>query len=319
MAVFDVSGNVLCDQTPSGSYTDAQCTAAFMSYMAKKCTAYGMTGTSYENPSGLTSVSRSTPQDEMKLGLMVTAYREGLDIWSTKSQSFKVKGSHARTVEITNIAIDGENGLASVLAAAGYQRLGGKGGSLIGSYGYQKASIQLVDIDGTPVIMGLMGTGQTAYDNMNSSVKELCDVMSATLQGQTPSVGTNLAQLVSSGGGYAACVVPNVSGGYANVVTPAQLLARTYSVSDSPTASRIPASTTKTMTMLCALDFLKDPFETVQVKTVDISSGSGSTFYDGDVLNIMDALKIMMMESSNTLANVIARYTGSKILSFGLA
>lgn len=312
MAIFDVNGNVLCDQTPSTSYTDAQCTAAFMSYMAAKCTAFGMSGTSYENPSGLTNVSRCTPQDEMKLGLVVTAFPKALDIWSAKDQDFSVKGSHARTMSITSL---GNNVLGAELASAGYQRLGGKGGTLIRD-GYHKASIQLVVIENTPIVLGIMCTGQTAYDNFNTSIKELCDVVSATLQGQTPTAGTNLAQLVSSGGGYAACVVPNVSGGYANLVTPAQLLDMPYSVSNSPTVSRIPASTTKTMTMLCVLDFLKDPFETVQVKTVDISSGSGSTFYDGDVLNIMDALKIMMMESSNTMANTVARYTGQKILTY---
>ena len=315
MAIYDVNGNVLCDQTPSSSYTDAQCTAAFLAYMAKKCTAFGMSGTSYENPSGLTSVSRSTPQDELKLGLVVTAFPKALDIWSAKDQDFAVKGANARTMSITSL---GNSGIGAYLSNAGYRRLGGKGGSLTRE-GYHKASVQLVEIGGTPVILSLMCTGQTAYDNLDASTKELCDVVSATLQGQTPTVGTNLAQLVSSGGGYAACVVPDVPGGYANLVTPAQLLDRPYSVSDAPTVSRIPASTTKIMTTLCVLDFLQSPFETVQVKTVDISTGSGSTYYDGDVLNLLDALKILMMESSNTLANAVSRYTGQKILTYGLS
>ena len=68
------------------------------------------------------------------------------------------------------------------------------------------------------------------------------------------------------------------------------------------------------MTMLCALDYFYDTHETVTVKTVDIIGGSGSTFYDGDELTFWDAVRIMMMESSNTLANTIARCAGYKIL-----
>ena len=71
------------------------------------------------------------------------------------------------------------------------------------------------------------------------------------------------------------------------------------------------------MTMLCALDYITYLHEPIKVKTVDIVGGSGSTFYDGDTMTVFDALRIMMMESSNTLANTIARFIGGKILSYG--
>ncbi len=314
MAIFDVSGTVLCDQTPSASFTDAQCTTAFVDFMAKKCTQFGMSGTTYVNPSGLTYNSASTPQDGMKLAVAVSSCAKALDVWSTKNRAFSVKGSHARTLNITNNVVE----LYGALDNNGYKFLGGKGGSLYGN-GYERANILLVDIDDKTVAISVMATGQTSYNNIVNSTKELCDMLSASLNGQTPTAGSNLTALVSAGGGYAACLVPNVPGAYLNFALPSELLSKEHSIYGNQTASRKPASTTKTMTMLCALEFLKDPFETVQIKTVDISSGSGSTFYDGDVLNIMDALKIMMMESSNTLANTIARYTGQKILTYGLS
>ena len=143
-------------------------------------------------------------------------------------------------------------------------------------------------------------------------------MVKASMNGQTPSAGTNLTALVSGSGGYAACVVPNVSGAYANLETPSELLSRENSISAATTVSRYPASTTKTMTMLCALDFLGNPYDLVTVKTSDIVGGSGSTFYDGDILTMHDALRIMMMESSNTLANTVARETGRKILSYAV-
>lgn len=314
MAIFDVNGNVLCDEIPSASYTDAECTAAAVAYMAEKAALFGMTGTYYENPSGLTSISRSTPQDEMKLGTVVATNPRACEIWSTPSRSFPIKGNNARTLAVTSNIIGGEN--ATYLNENGYKFLGGKGGSLTRD-GYHKAAIYAVEIEEKAVLLGAMVTGQTAYNNAKYIYKEICDMVKAQINGQTPTAGTNLSAALSAGGGFATCIIPTNANLYQTQESPADLLSRTNSLSSAPTVSRIPASTTKTMTMLCALDYLKDPFETVTVKTVDISSGSGSTFYDGDVLNIMDALKIMMMESSNTLANTIARYTGQKILSYG--
>ena len=310
--IYDIYGNLLCDEFSGGNYTDAECTNAFLDYMAKKCTLYGMTGTYYASPSGLTQSSYSTPRDALKLGVAVTAYREALSIWATPDRNFSIGGPNARTIAVQNNVI---SGVATDLGTY-YKFLGGKGGSLIYS-DYHRAQILLVEIEGKAVVLSLMALGQTNYNNIYKSAKELCDMVKDSMDGQTPSAGTNLTALISGGGGYAACVVPNVSGAYANLETPAELLDRDNSVSAAPTANRYPASTTKTMTMLCALDYASNIHETVTVKTADIVGGSGSTFYDGDTMTLFDALRIMMMESSNTLANTIARVTGRKILALG--
>lgn len=314
MSVYGIDKSILCNYREIGSYSDTECTSAFLQYMAQKCALYGMSGTHYDNPSGLTYDSYSTPQDALKLGIMVAASNKGLDIWATPDRDFAVAGDHARTLTVANNVI---STYGTTLNAAGYKFLGGKGGSLM-SQGYERASILHVDISGVLCALALMASGQTSYNNIAKSAKELCDMVKASLSGQTPTAGTNLNALVSGGGGYAACVIPSVPGAYANFETPADLLAREHSVSASPTASRRPASTTKTMTMLCALDYVENPYDLVTVKSVDILTGSGSTFYDGDVLTMHDALRIMMMESSNTLANTIARETGRKILSYAV-
>lgn len=312
--LYDVNGNIVCDSENIGgaSYTDAQCTQAFLSYMAKKCTQFGMSGTTYASPSGQTQSSSITAQDMLKLGIAVAASTKGSDIWASKNQSFSIKGDNARTLAVTNNVI---SGTGATLDAAGYNFLGGKGGSLIYGSAYHRAGLDMVDIDGHPVIVSLLAYGQTNYNNIATSTKELCDMVSASLAGQTPSEGTNLAALVAGDGGYAACLVPTNVAAYVNLETPAMLLTREHSQSASPTKTRYPASTSKAMTMLCALDYFTNLHETVTVKTVDIESGSGSTFYNGDKLAIGDALRIMMMESSNTLANMVARETGRRILS----
>ena len=310
MAVYDINGNIVCgkEYTP---HTDAECTNAFLAYMAEKCALFGMTGTHYENPSGLTMDSYSTPRDAMKLGTVYAANTKALEIWATPDRDFSIKGENARTLSVTNNVL---NGVGAHLDSNGYNFLGGKGGSLTSS-GYQRAGIHLVEIKEKPVLLSLMVTGQTAYNNINACYKELCDMVKASMEGSTPTPGANLSAAVSAGGGYATCILPQNVGAYQTQETPAELLARENSLSASPTQQRTPASTTKAMTTLCSLDYMPDPYEEITVKTVDISSGSGSTFYDGDRLAYFDAVRIMMMESSNTLANTIARTVGFKILN----
>ena len=315
--IYSISGSVLCSERPLGDYTDAQCTTAFMNYMAQKCSLFGMSGTYYANPSGLTADSYITPRDLLKLAVAVSSVPEALSIWATPDGSYKIGGSNERTISVTNNVIAG---VGAHLDSNGYKFLGGKGGSyyISGTSNWWRAGVDIVDIDGVPVLLALLAKGKTNYDNMYLSTKELCDMVKASLEGQTPTAGTNLTALISGGGGYASCIAPDVSGAYVNLVAPSELLSRQHSISASTTISSLPASTTKTMTMLCALDFIENQHELVTVKTADIVGGSGSTFYNGDILTMHDALRIMMMESSNTLANTIARETGRKLLSYAV-
>lgn len=294
------------------NYTDKECSAAFIAYMAKKAAQYGMNSTYYANASGLTVDSYSTPQDALKLGIVAASNPKALDIWSTPDQTFSVKGVNARPLSVENNVI---SFFGAAIDSAGYTFLGGKGGRLL-MEGYDRAGIILAEISGKPVVLSLMARGQEPYDNIDKSAKELCDMVAASLAGNTPLLGANLTALVSQGGGYAACIVPDVpGGGVINPVTPSMLIACKHSMSAFPTVSRRPASTTKVMTMLCALDYIVDEFESIFVKTADISGGSGSKFYCGDTITFHDALRIMMMESSNTLANTISRTIGERILA----
>lgn len=311
----DANGNTiipLIDGSSGESHTDAECTNAFLAYMADKCTLYGMTGTHYASPSGLTESSYSTPQDMLKLGVMVAQYPDACKIWSTPDRSFSVGGNHARTLAVVNNVISA----VTTPISPYYKFLGGKGGSLAYSGDdYHRAEILYVEVAGQLVALSLMALGRVNYSNIFKSAKELADMMAAELSGTTPTEGANLQALVSGSGGYAACVVPAIPAAYENLCSPADLLTRAHSVSNAPTVSRYPASTSKTMTMLCALDYIEDTKKkTLAVKSSDISSGSGSTFYAGDTLTMYDALRIMMMESSNTMANAIARTVGGIIL-----
>ncbi len=297
-AIATLTASVLAEggKVPS----DSDCMKAFLSYMNGKARDLEMAGTRYASPSGLTQSSRSTPQDGLKLGLAVTACPEALKVWSTPSRDFSIQGPNARTLPVKNLVLVA----AEKKLAPDYPCLGGKGGSLIYS-DHHRAQILLVEVRGMRVLLSLMAFGKPNFDNIYKSARELCDMMAALHDGKEPQEGPNLQALVEGQGGYAACAVPSEAdaGG----------LLRT--LAKSPTASRYPASTSKVMTMLCALDFVKDTeAATVTVAKSDISEGSGSTFLEGDELTMHDALRIMMMESSNTLANTIARTVGRMIL-----
>lgn len=308
MAVFDKNGNVICGEAQP-EYSDSECINAFLSYMAQKSQQLGMSSVYYDTI-GLNHDNACSPQDELKLAIVIAGNPLASDIWSTKDRSFSVGGSNARTISVKNNVYGAEP------PEALYKLLGGKGGSLGNSQTsyWRKARMGIYDVNGIAVAVALLGPGQWTYSNMPSCTQELLGMMATKLNGGTPSEGSNLQHLITDGGGYAAIPVPPVPCACINAYTPTELLTRENVLSNNASALQTPASTTKSMTMICALDFLKDPFEVIKINSGDTSDGSGSNFIAGDTLNIMDALKIMMMESSNTLAKAVGRFTGGKIL-----
>lgn len=312
--IYTKDGNIIRQPLYDGSLSDADCKTKFLAEMTAKASALGMSNTIYVSPSGMTTDNRSTAQDALKLGIAVCGNSEALKVWHTQSQNFSIGGSHARTVGISNNVISGS---ATDLGAY-YKVLGGKGGSLSYTNGvYHRAQILLVEVDNLPVILSLMAYGQTAYENIYKSAKELADMVKDTIEGNTPTEGTNLATLVSNNGGYAGCVVPNIPTAFDMDYTSALFVARNGVVKNGESTVRVPASTTKTMTMLCALEHITNLDAPITIKTADIEGGSGTTFYDGDIVKARDALRIMMMESSNTMAQAICRTVGGYLLQRG--
>ena len=312
--IYDKSGNIIRQPIYNGTLNDADCKAKFIELMNAKASALGMTGTTFTTPSGLDRFNNhSTAQDLLKLGIAVCGCHEALKIWHTPSQSFQIYGDNERTVNITNNVIKGS---ATDLGAY-YRLLGGKGGSYDSSGLYYRAQILLVEINNMPVMLATISFGQTSFNNMYKACKELADMVKDTIEGKTPAEGENLATLIADGGGYSACVVPNIPTAYDLGMTSAEFVARNEVVKNGESIVLVPASTTKTMTMLCALDTITDLDAPIIVKSADIEGGSGTTFYDGDIVKAKDALRIMMMESSNTMAQAIGRTVGGYLLQRG--
>ena len=289
-------------------YTNSEQTTTFLTYMGKYAEKLGLSDSDFTSASGFTGTSISAPQDLLKLGIAVCGNPKAMDYWSLHDQSFYIAGSNQRVI---NVVANGYTGWENEQT---YKRLGGKGGSLASMSGYaRKAYIGIHNVAGTPVLVSLMGKGTWVYNNILDCVREVCRMISESLSGQTPTEGSTLSHLASNGG-YCGIPLPIQAPAYENSYAPEELLTLPNAVYHNPTSSNMTASTAKTLTMLCALDVMDDPLEIVTVGTSDLVGGSGSTMYAGDKLCITDAIKIMMMESNNALAETVGRYVGLKLL-----
>jgi len=74
-----------------------------------------------------------------------------------------------------------------------------------------------------------------------------------------------------------------------------------------------PASMSKMLTLLTALDYIKDLDEEITIKEYDVTRGSGCIFYAGDKVRYRDLFYALMLPSSNTAATAIARNVGKLV------
>ncbi|QNX03344.1 D-alanyl-D-alanine carboxypeptidase [Acinetobacter seifertii] len=72
-----------------------------------------------------------------------------------------------------------------------------------------------------------------------------------------------------------------------------------------------PASVTKTMSVIVALESGMPLSNLLTVIAGDIATGSGNNLLEGDQITLLDALYNMMLPSSNTSANLVARTVGT--------
>ena len=291
---------------------EAEARAAFVAYMNETCSYLGLGNSEFVNASGLNRSNSSCPLDELKLAIAVAGNPLACDLWSTKDRDFYIGGANPRTISVVNnvYGADREGNVT-------YKLLGGKGGSLSASSEsyYRKARLGLYDVNGTPVAVALMGPGQWIYNNMPACTHELLAMMADKLEGNTPTEGEYLTQLIAKGGGYAAVPVPNAVQAYRNSYAASELLTIANALHNNDSASQTPASTTKTVTMLCALRVASDLQEVITINSTEANvGGSGSTYSSGDKVTLEEALRIMMMESSNTMAEAIGRVIGTKLL-----
>lgn len=269
------------------------CRKAFLDRMSEKAKELGLSVSHYENASGLTKKSRTSAADLLKIGKAVLAQPALAAAWAETNVTVSVLGAHARTERL----VHGYTKLKGYRAfAEKYPFLGGKGGSLSYSDLSVRAHVLLTEVGGSKLLIAI--SGQKCGDDSFAVDLAICDRVAAELRGEKPAASPVLAALDELGAGYA----------YAT------LDGKLSFASEHAEAAHVPASTTKIVTALCCLDVVKDLSQTLTVRAIDISGGSGFKCYEGDVMTCRDALLAMMLPSSNTIAESVATNVGELLL-----
>lgn len=243
---------------------------------------WGMTKTHFRNPSGASWNSRMSPKDLTILGGHAIENALILHAWQQEAETIEIQGTGQRTVRIVNTVL--ESGKPTM----GDYLIGGKSGS----WGtYNKSHLFLCRTKMGDLILSVFAKDEVSFEHIYDIGDELCRLV------EGEETGTNLKHLIQCGGGYCIAFVGQTG------------------IYDAFNADEeyIPASVTKVMTALVALMYHDDLNSDIIVRPIDISSGSGSHFTAGVRVRLIDAISIMLLESSNTMANAIARTIGSEL------
>lgn len=253
----------------------------FTDYMQQKAKQFNMNNSFFANASGATTHSYSTSSDLLRLLSFACTKTEITNIWNLSNSTLEVNGKNCREVHISSQLT--QNNRNKLLP---YQIDGLKSGSWNNSH---KALLMNCSSSFDDFMLSLMVNDAFCFNNIYSISKELCDYI------KFQKIGSYLDQFLNSGGSFSV----KYNGKY---------------ISRNDSTKHLPASTTKLLTVLCALDYFSLT-DKITIHEIDITSGSGSKFYNGDILSVEEALKGILLESSNTLAQALGRATGEKIIS----
>lgn len=101
----------------------ADCVTAFVSEMNTKASLLGCTNTTFDSPSGLSSSTKSTASDMLRILVEACSFDEINRIWNKKSYTISIGGTNPRTQAITT-TVD------NATLEADYYIFGGKTGHL---------------------------------------------------------------------------------------------------------------------------------------------------------------------------------------------
>lgn len=262
-------------------YTDKECIDAFMSLVNEKAKYYGMSKSNFTSPSGAGG-NTTCAKDLAISGYYACGYRDVLDVWKHKQYNVKVYGENAREIGISSTVMN--------TAIGDYTVYGGKTGSWSGT----ENLLIIADVTGETFACVVMDCG--SLSNRFVAMKELLDVISAS-SGE-----------VSTATAACAYKLPTQLPQLHDVTT------ETPAYVKNESQEIIPASVTKVMTAMTAIDYADDLSEKIVFKSSDLESGSGAIFKTGDIISLRDALHAMLLPSSNMCAKAIARNIGKKYL-----
>lgn len=275
-------------------YSDVACVSAFMSKVNEKATELGMTNSVFTYPSGINS-GKSTARDLVKLFVASTAYDELMRIWSYDAKTITVNGNNARNEEIKRS--DG-----STLTDS-YYIFGRKTGSWTTADGLINNLGVIGEVSGRMVAGVVMKA--TTSDGRFSAMKQMFDIAQQVIE--NPDTDVSILS-VADAECCCCCLIPSYN------ISCYDRYPFSYLYEQNSERVYIPASVTKVITAMVMLDYVKQLDENIEIIASDITGGSGAILNEGDIISWRDALYAMMLPSSNTAAQAVARCVGKKIL-----
>lgn len=267
----------------------------FIQEMNTKAQQIGLTRSRFVEPAGFPSTTEQvmSTRDMLKLMIYASRYQELAAIWNKKIYAMKIHGREARELTVqTTVRLP--------QIEAEYEILGAKTGAIWGTNEMDGFHIVLLFAapDGKKYAAALRGAASPA-----KRARDLKIAMdNALILEKNPKAKVQDIESESA----AVCRLPDQS-----EFNPKADLPLIFSKNADVPGH--PASVTKLMTAVTALDYVSGLEEQFMIQETDITPGMGDYFLPGDILTLKDLLYGMMLPSSNTCAAAMARIAGEKI------
>ncbi len=310
---------------PSPECSSTEARNIFYEEMSAEAASIGMADTVYQSASGLTTANVTTTNDTVRLGALGMAYPEMVKIWSCKQKTVKTSGV-VRTITVDSTIVD-HDGWADIMKTD-YLLLGGKTGTYGGRYNYC-ITLKAKDTQDIFTICTSSTTAETSTNNRHVYAKKLADIAKLLRAAgeygitnsdniQNADCKTAVKEIEATMSGLLANATVILTPQYGTAYDGQDILDGTdkaflYSLNGS--TQFITASMTKMMTFYLTVKWIKDLDSTFELLAEDVESGSGPALSGGEVFTFRDALYVLMLPSSNTIANCLARVVGQKIYS----
>ena len=276
---FNILGQAINDIGGSSiEVSDVEAETIFVQEMNKTAKRFDMSDTTFINSTGLTGAGQvTTTSDFAKLAKQALGFDELARVWGAKMFDVEVKGPNARIESIATSVTD-------PTFETDYVILGGKTGTLG------------VNINVTGVFMS-KATKKIYSAMILRADTDRWQALKQLLDGNTTINAESACAFELQG----------TSATFVNV-------AHTQTANSKAVTTKIaPASCTKVMTAIVALESGIKLNSTFEFKESDIVGGSGNVVSAGDIVTFQDALYLMMLPSSNNAAKAIARVVGRMI------
>ena len=258
----------------------------FMKKVNGKASVLNMKDSFFTTPSGIgdETFNVSTARDLMQLMLAASKIEALNDIWCVKTKQIEINGENSRKLLVSST-------LNSSAVDIAYPILSGK----TGTWGNSCHIAAISNIDNKPIITIVLGA--ESDENRFKAINELMNISAQVLKEPTYDVER-------------ACIA------YADAAISCSFTDDDFCILFEQNADKqFPAaSLTKILTVITALDYIRNSKEFLTIKSCDLINDLHTHFQKGDVLSIHDILYAMLLPSSNQAATALARYIGKYFL-----